>query len=244
MTEGIDMFTDEDEAIENDSQPSPPSTIENEALQNEAVTQKRQTPEELASNKRPRLGSAKKEDPCSENGDQMLLQNRMLPLSITVENELANVEPESIAIRLADDEVVTFRKVRAKAMLPTRGSARAAGFDLYTPIRISLAPFERFTLRTHIAVQMPENTYGRIAPRSGLCAAEGVTCLGGVIDPDYEGEIMVILINLDPTEATSIKKGSRVAQLILERVHLPLHPSPTHAYSHRGTKCLGEASGI
>ena len=180
-----------------------------------------------------------------------MLLNQMTPLTITFQNELsthnrweASVEPESITLILQDDEVVTFRKLRAKAMLPTRGSAGAVGFDLYSPIRISLAPFERFTLQTHIAVKMPESTYGRIASRSGLCAREGVICLGGVIDPDYEGEIMVILINLDPTEPTSIRKGARVAQLILERVHLPLHPSSTHAYSHRGRKCLGEASGI
>lgn len=239
------MFTDEEEAIENDM-----LTQKFTAIENEALTQKRQAPEGVKTrSKRARFGSAKKEDPCSENGDQVVL-NRMSPLTITLENEVAtrnrgeHVEPESINIVLQNDEVVTFTKVRAKAMLPTRGSAGAAGFDLYSPIRISLAPFERFTLQTHIAVKMPENTYGRIAPRSGLCAREGITCLGGVIDPDYKGEIMVILINLDPAVATSIRKGTRVAQLILERVHLPLHTSPTHAYSHRGTKCLGEASGI
>jgi dUTP pyrophosphatase len=234
----IEMYTDEEEAIENDPEKG----------------QKRQ-PGLKTRSKRSR-SVVKQEDSCSENGDQdehhhnALLLNRMSPLAITIENELAtrnqseNSEPESINIILQDDEVVTFQKLRAKAMLPTRGSAGAVGFDLYSPIRVSLAPFERFTLQTHIAVKMPENTYGRIAPRSGLCAREGVTCLGGVIDPDYKGEIMVILINLDPTEPTSIKKGSRVAQLILERVYMPLRASPTHAYSQRGTKCLGEASGI
>jgi dUTP pyrophosphatase len=66
-------------------------------------------------------------------------------------------------------------------------------------------------------VVLPHGTYGRIAPRSGLAVKHGVDTLAGVIDPDYSGEVKVVLQNLDPTNPYIILPGYRIAQLILEK---------------------------
>ena len=71
---------------------------------------------------------------------------------------------------------------------------------------------------TGIGLQkLPDGTYGRIAPRSGLAVKHGLDTLAGVVDPDYRGEIKVVLINTDMRVPFVIKPGYRIAQLILEK---------------------------
>jgi dUTP pyrophosphatase len=73
---------------------------------------------------------------------------------------------------------------------------------------------------TGIAIGIPNGTYGRVAPRSGLAAKHGIDVGAGVIDPDYTGEVKVILFNNSDNDF-EIKKGDRIAQLILEKVLTP-----------------------
>jgi dUTP pyrophosphatase len=72
-------------------------------------------------------------------------------------------------------------------------------------------------------LEIPEGYYGRIAPRSGLALKQGIDVLGGVIDASYRGEIGVILVNTtakgDELQITHIKKGDKIAQLIIEKCH-------------------------
>lgn len=122
------------------------------------------------------------------------------------------------------------------AKVPHRGSTEAAGYDLFADNEepIILKPGERAIIPTNISIQVPENTYGRIAPRSGLAVKKGIDVMAGVIDRDYTGPVGVVLINLQKeyiSELTivqdlsiyehTINRGDKIAQLILERIETP-----------------------
>jgi len=106
------------------------------------------------------------------------------------------------------------------AKLPVRGSTNAIGYGLFTIDNHTLAPQTRVLIPIGIALALPYGTYGRIAPRSSLAAKSNIDISAGVIDPDYRGEIKVLLINNGAT-SFSIAKGNRVAQLILECADTP-----------------------
>jgi len=105
------------------------------------------------------------------------------------------------------------------AKLPQRASAKAAGYDLCSAEDCEIAPGKRSLVKTGLSFTVPDGTYGRIAPRSGL-AMKGVNVLAGVIDQDYTGEVGVILINHND-EPFMVKVGDRVAQLIMEKIETP-----------------------
>jgi len=107
-------------------------------------------------------------------------------------------------------------KINPFAILPVRATAGAAGYDLFSTDSYVVLPGRRVVVSTGITVQLPPGTYGRIAPRSGLAVKHGLDTLAGVIDPDYTGEIKVVLQNLDCTQPFVIRPGYRIAQLILE----------------------------
>ena len=87
------------------------------------------------------------------------------------------------------------------AIIPTRASKRSAGLDLYSSIDINIEVGSIKKINTGICVFLPENSYGSIRDKSSL-AAKGLLSLGGVIDNDYTGEIIVIITSL--TEPTKI----------------------------------------
>jgi dUTP pyrophosphatase len=108
-------------------------------------------------------------------------------------------------------------KLVPHASLPARGSAGAAGYDLFSVDNYVVLPGRRVVVSTGITVQLPPGTYGRIAPRSGLAVKHGLDTLAGVVDPDYTGEVKVVLQNLDPIQPFVIRQGYRIAQLVLEK---------------------------
>lgn len=110
-----------------------------------------------------------------------------------------------------------FTPLHPKAILPSRGSENSCGLDIHSIEDLVLKGGERRAIRTGIAVEIPQEHYGRIAPRSGLAFHNGIDVLAGVIDSDYRGEILCLLINLD-LEHFQIKVGDRIAQLIIEKV--------------------------
>jgi dUTP pyrophosphatase len=117
-------------------------------------------------------------------------------------------------------ERLRFKRLHTEARLPTRGSPLAAGLDLYSVERVTLRPGARAAVRTGLAVAIPEGFYGRVAPRSGLAVRQGLDTMSGVIDSDYRGEILCVLINLGDAPI-EIEPGARMAQLIIERIALP-----------------------
>ena len=107
-------------------------------------------------------------------------------------------------------------KLVPHAILPARATDGAAGYDLYSADSYVILPGHRVVVSTGIAMQLPPGTYGRIAPRSGLAVKHGLNILAGVVDPDYTGEVKVVLHNTDERQPFIIRPGYRIAQLILE----------------------------
>lgn len=112
------------------------------------------------------------------------------------------------------------KKLGYDSILPTRGSDGAVGYDLYSNCDGVIAKGKRGVVSTGIAVSLPPGVYGRVAPRSGLAMKNGIQIGAGVIDPDYTGEISVIIFNMGDDDF-EVKKGARIAQLILERCETP-----------------------
>lgn len=118
---------------------------------------------------------------------------------------------------------IKIKKLNIDAVIPTQAKKGDAGYDLYSIDDSPLFGSQRRLFRTGIAIEIPEGYYGRIAPRSGLALKNGVDVLGGVVDANYRGEIGVILLNTtakgDELQITHIKKGDKIAQLIIEKCH-------------------------
>ncbi|TGZ82963.1 deoxyuridine 5'-triphosphate nucleotidohydrolase [Ascodesmis nigricans] len=112
------------------------------------------------------------------------------------------------------------KKLTPNARLPTRGSAFAAGYDVYAARETTIPARGKALVDTGIAMAVPAGTYGRIAPRSGLASKNFIDTGAGVIDADYRGEVKVLLFNHADTDF-AVKEGDRVAQLILERIYTP-----------------------
>ena len=114
------------------------------------------------------------------------------------------------------------KKLCYDAIVPTRGSDGAVGYDLYSS-EDATVPCQagRALVGTGITIVLPPGVYGRVAPRSGLAVKHCINVGAGVIDPDYTGEIKVVLFN-HGVEDFEIKKGDRIAQLILERCETPI----------------------
>jgi dUTP pyrophosphatase len=122
---------------------------------------------------------------------------------------------ESIQLNTTDVSISVTR-CHPEAKIPTRGSSDSAGWDLYSTHDVTIQPGHRTLINTGIAIQLPEGTYSRIAPHSGLAWKQGLTVGVGVIDRDYRGEIGVLLFNQGQSEVT-LEKGTCIAQMIIER---------------------------
>ena len=107
--------------------------------------------------------------------------------------------------------------------MPVRAHDGDAGVDLCSSEDVELAPGQRALVPTGIAVAIPHGMVGLIHPRSGLAARIGLSIVNspGTVDAGYRGEIKVSLINLDPAAPIVIRRGDRIAQLLVQRVELP-----------------------
>lgn len=113
---------------------------------------------------------------------------------------------------------INVKKLRDNAVIPTRGSEYAAGYDLYAAIdeTVVIGPHETQKIGTGLSFELPENTFGMIVARSGLATKEGLrpaNC-SGICDSDYRGEYIIALHN-DSDEIRYVEPNERIAQLIL-----------------------------
>ncbi len=122
--------------------------------------------------------------------------------------------PERPALR------VGLRRLDAELPIPHYAHADDAGLDLYARVDTLLAPGERYLMPTGIALALPTGYAAFTHPRSGLAARHGISIVNapGTVDAGYRGEIMVNLVNLDPREPFQVRRGDRVAQLVVQRV--------------------------
>ena len=113
---------------------------------------------------------------------------------------------------------INIKKLRDNAVIPTRGSKYAAGYDLYAAIdeTVVIGPHETQKIGTGLSFELPENTFGMIVARSGLATKEGLrpaNC-SGICDSDYRGEY-IIALHIDSDEIRYVEPNERIAQLIL-----------------------------
>ena len=113
---------------------------------------------------------------------------------------------------------INIKRLTETAILPERGSAYAAGYDLFADLQetVSIQPHETKMIGTGLAMEIPEGYFGGIFARSGLSSKEGLrpaNCVG-VVDADYRGEVKVALHN-DGEVVREIKAGQKIAQLVV-----------------------------
>lgn len=106
------------------------------------------------------------------------------------------------------------------AYVPTKASPQSAGYDLYSAYDYMVPPLGKELISTDISLCLPKGTYGRIAPRSGIAWKHFIATGAGVIDPDYRGNVKIVVFNHSPNPF-EIKKGTKIAQLICEKILFP-----------------------
>lgn len=139
------------------------------------------------------------------------------------------------------EHVLYVKRLNSKALMPTKGSEEAAGYDLYATSDTRVLAHESALVETGIAMMIPFGYYGRVAARSGLSVKTGLMVNAGVIDSDYRGEIKVLLAN--PTKLdVEIPAGTKMAQIIIEKIaHLPLQEVQSLMASERGVYGFGSS---
>lgn len=110
---------------------------------------------------------------------------------------------------------IEFKQLHEDAVLPSRATPGAVGLDLYSVADSTVRFGKVTTVPTGVGVKLPLDHVGLIWPRSGLAAKNGVHVLAGVIDPDYKGEIKVVLSKLDHG-SIDLSAGTSIAQLVLQ----------------------------
>ena len=125
-----------------------------------------------------------------------------------------------MGIKTGETGELQVKLLRGNAVLPSRGSAGAAGYDLCAASNCIIPSRSKGIVVTGLAVSLPPGTYARIAPRSGLAIRNFIDVGAGVVDSDYRGEIKVILFN-HSAEDFVVQAGDRIAQLILKRIETP-----------------------
>jgi dUTP pyrophosphatase len=104
--------------------------------------------------------------------------------------------------------------------LPRYAKGGDAGADIVSRIDVTLDPGERTLVPTGISIALPDGYVALVHPRSGLAIKHGITMVNapGTVDAAYRGELQVILINHDPKESITFKRGDRIAQLVIQQV--------------------------
>lgn len=114
---------------------------------------------------------------------------------------------------------IPIRRLDPDLPLPTYAHPGDAGADVYAREDVTLKPGERRLVPTGIALALPEGYVALVHPRSGLAHRHGLSIVNapGTIDAGYRGEIQVCLVNLDPSEPIELKRGDRIAQLVVQQ---------------------------
>jgi dUTP pyrophosphatase len=131
--------------------------------------------------------------------------------------------------------------------LPEYAHPGDAGADLRTTVDVDIAPGHRALLPTGLAIALPDGYAAFVHPRSGLAVKYGVSIVNapGTVDAGYRGEIKVSVVNLDPTDPVTFRRGDRIAQLVVQRVeHARFHEVQTLPGSARAEGGFGSTGGM
>jgi dUTP pyrophosphatase len=110
-----------------------------------------------------------------------------------------------------------FKRLDPAAELPAQAHEGDAGLDLCSTIDVEVLPGERAMVPTGVSVAIPDGHAGLVVPRSGLASRQGLTMANapGLIDSGYRGEVTCAVVNLDRDQAVKIRRGDRIAQLVV-----------------------------
>jgi dUTP pyrophosphatase len=136
-------------------------------------------------------------------------------------------------------------RLREDAVVPERAYAGDAGLDLAACERVELGPGQRTVVGTGLAVAIPEGYAGFVQPRSGLAARHGLSVVNspGLVDSGYRGELRVVLLNTDASEAFVVEPGMRIAQLVVLPVpEIDLVEVDELPASERGVRGFGSSA--
>jgi dUTP pyrophosphatase len=142
---------------------------------------------------------------------------------------------------------VLIRRLDAGLPLPSYAHAGDAGVDLMAARDVELAPGERSVVETGMAIALPDGYAALIHPRSGLAAKLGVTIVNapGTVDAGYRGEIKVTLLNTDSRETVRLRRGDRIAQMVIQKVEQAVfHEVTVLPGSARGEAGFGSTGGF
>ena len=142
--------------------------------------------------------------------------------------------------------ILPYTRLRPEALAPSPAHRGDAGYDLHAAEQATVAPGERTSVGTGIALAIPEGLTGLVLPRSGLALRHGIALVNspGLIDSGYRGEVRVLLLNTDRREPFEVSPGDRIAQLVLVAYATPeLRETDALEQSARGVGGFG-SSGV
>ena len=141
---------------------------------------------------------------------------------------------------------VLITRLDSEIAAPAYAQPSDAGADLRSTVDVTLEPGERAMVPTGVAIALPDGYAAFVHPRSGLAIKHGLSMVNapGTIDAGYRGEVAVLLINHDRSESIAIKRGDRIAQLVIQQVahasFIEVDELPT---SVRGSGGFGSTGG-
>ncbi|CAM6087956.1 unnamed protein product [Calypogeia fissa] len=165
-------------------------------------------------------GESCSDDSRTNGSEQEEPQEPVLKKQIIERRVGVAVAASSNGNSVGQEGALRVKKLAPEAVLPSRGSEHAAGYDLSSAYEAIVPARGKALVKTELSIAIPEGTYARIAPRSGLAWKHSIDVGAGVIDYDYRGPVAVILFNHSDTDF-NIKEGDRIAQLILEKIAIP-----------------------
>ena len=142
---------------------------------------------------------------------------------------------------------IPIRRLDRGLPLPSYAHPGDAGADLHAAVDVTLAPGERRLVPTGVALALPSGYVGLVHPRSGLAHRRGLSIVNapGTIDAGYRGEIQVCLVNLDPGTPIELRRGDRIAQLVVQRCETARFVEVDDLEgSSRGTGGYGSSGGF
>ncbi|RKW71984.1 dUTP diphosphatase [Galactobacter caseinivorans] len=143
--------------------------------------------------------------------------------------------------------MVRVRRLDPGLPLPAYALPGDAGADLYAREDVTLAPGQRQLVPTGLAIALPDGYVGLVHPRSGLAAKHGVTIVNapGTVDSGYRGELLINLLNTDATQPVTLRRGDRIAQLLVQRVERAAFVEVDDlGESARGARGFGSTGGF
>lgn len=142
---------------------------------------------------------------------------------MTIMHKMQNLKNSTMnfIFRIEMTDIVKIKLLSGTAKYPTKGSMNAAGFDLYAAQTQIIQPRCRALVLTDLALQIPLGLYGRLAPRSGLAWLRGIDISAGVVDPDFTGNVGVLMVN-NGNEPFVVNIYDKICQIIFEKISTPM----------------------